>query len=185
MRRKVCIHFLAMVLLAGCGVQSKSLGPPVYEIYQMPEEQVRPLLAGKTVMTFIDVYRECRTYPVGQYYSTSCNETPGPGTQLEFLANDGWSYLWYPGNRGVVRGQWTLHHWYDKYAVCFRYGAATLKPKTKDPRDSFDCTLLSDYAPTVTELVEGDPFNLASGQLPFVLVRDKTTIDDLLKRRPQ
>ncbi len=172
-------------MLAGCagGLQSKALGPPVYEIYRMPAEEVRPLLAGKTVMTFIDVYRECRTFPVGQYYSTSCTEIPGPGTQVEFLADDGRSYLWYPGNRGVVRGQWMLHRWYEKYGICFRYGAAMLKPKTKDPRESFDCTLLSDYAATVAELAEGDPFELDSGHLPFVLRRDQTTIDDLLKRR--
>lgn len=175
----------AVLVLAGCGVQSKALGPPVYEIYRMPEEEVRPLLAGKTMMTFIDVYRDCHTIPVGQYFSSYCNERPGPGTQVEFLAEDGWSYLWYPGNRSVVRGQWTLHHWYDKYAICFRYSAATRKPMTRDPRDSFDCTLLSDYAPTVAEKREGDPFNLASGRLPFVLVRDKTTIDDLLKRTTQ
>ena len=180
---RILIALGAVLLLSGCGAQSRSLGPAVYEINRMPEEEVRQLLAGRTVMTFIDVYRECRTYPVGQYYSTSCNEIPGPGTQVELLAEDGWSYLWYPGNRVIVRGQWTLHHWYREYAICFRYGAAVLKPKTKDPWDSFDCTLLTEYAPTVAETRQGDPFDLASGRLPFVLVRDQTTIDALLQRR--
>ena len=182
-RAILCIFVCGSVLAACAGHSSKALGPPVYEINRMQPEEARPLLAGKTVMTFIDVYRECRTFPVGQYYSTSCTEIPGPGTQVEYLAEDGSSYLWFPGNRGVVRGQWTLHYWHDRYGICFRYGAATRKPVTKDPRDSFDCTLLSDYAATVAEVRDGDPLQLGSRKIPFVLTRDQTTIDDLLQRR--
>jgi hypothetical protein len=181
--RKVLILCALSALLAGCGAQSRSLGPAVYEINRMPVEDVWRVLAGKTIMTFVDAYQDCSYNMVGNYVVPSCHAIPGPGTQVEFLAEDGWSYLWYPGNRGPVRGQWTLHQWYREYAVCFRYGAATLKPFTKDPRDTFDCTLLTEYAPTVTETAEGDPFDLSSGRLPFVLVRDQTTIDALLKRR--
>jgi hypothetical protein len=172
----------AVLLLAGCGahVQSKAFGPPVYEIYRMPEEEVRPLFAGKTVMTFVDFYVDCYNGWSGQYYTPHCNKRPGPGTQIEFLADEGRSYLWFPGNRGLVPGQWVVRRWYEKYEICFRYGSDTRNAITGERGGDVHCTLLSDYAGTVAEVRDGDPFDLASGGLPFVLSRDKTTIDDLL-----
>ncbi|WP_282608349.1 hypothetical protein [Pelagibius sp. Alg239-R121] len=168
------------LFLSACGYQSEVFGPPIYEIYKMPVEEARTHLAGKTVMTFIDVYRDCRTYPVGKYYSTSCSERPGPGTQVEYLAENGQSYLWFPGNRRLVRGHWVVRRWREKYEICWSYGPNSRHFITGKRGKNLTCDLLSNYAESIAEIRREDSFSLSSGHLPFVLKRDQTTFDTLL-----
>lgn len=173
------------LFLSSCSYQSEVFGPPIYAIYKMPVEEARTHLAGKTVMTFVDVYRDCTLHQTGQYYYTVCNETPGPGTQVEYLGPDGRTYLWFPGNRRLVTGHWIVRRWREKYEICFSYGRASRHFITGKTGNNLSCDLLSNYAESIAEIRQEDSFSLSTGALPFVLKRDQTTIDALLKTVPR
>ncbi len=175
--------FVGIALLLGaCTYQSEVFGPPIYAIYKMPVEEARSHLAGRTVMTFVDVYRDCTVHQTGQYYYPVCHETPGPGTQVEYLAENGRTYLWFPGNRRLVLGSWIVRRWREKYEVCFSYSRSSRDFVTGATGDNLTCDLLSNYPETITEIRQEDSFDLSSGTLPFVLERDQTTFDALLSK---
>lgn len=183
MIRKLGRLFAVCLFLSSCAAyESEVFGPPIYEIYKMPVAEARSHLAGKTVMTFVDVYRDCINGQVGPYYYPVCSERPGPGTQVEYLADDGRSYLWFPGNRRLVRGHWIVRRWREKYEICWSYGPNSRHFITGERGDKLSCDLLSNYAVTIAEIREDDSFDLASGRLPFVLKRDQTTFEALLQQ---
>lgn len=40
--------------------------------------------------------------------TTQMTYSPGHGTQIEYLANGGGAWLWYPGNANIVVGEWKV-----------------------------------------------------------------------------
>lgn len=168
-------------LLSACaGYNSEALGPPIYEIYRMPPEEARLHLAGKTVMTFVDSYRWCQSNAYGSY----CKWVEGPGTQVDFLAEDGSWFLWSPGITKLTTGKWAIRRWREEYEICFSsQGIVSNVIARKLYDDGFKCALLTSYAAEITDTRAEDEFDLASGRLPFRLDNEPTTIDDLLNRR--
>ena len=92
------------------------------------------------------------------------------GTQIEYLGADGSTALWYPGNPGPVTGRWEIR---DKGRggadICFRYGANTFNPATGTSGGDWECQGVYLYTAWKFERVEGDPFRLNSGRVPFIL----------------
>ncbi len=172
------------LFLTGCGVQNDAFGPPVYAIYKMPVEEARTHLAGKTIMTSVDVHRDCTTHQVGQYYYPVCNERPGPGTLVEYLHPSGFTFLWAPNRPALVKGRWLVRRWREKYEICFIHEAAVRRFERGRNESRFSCNLLSNYAETIIEIRPEDSFNLSSGRQPFPLSRELTTFDALLAKRP-
>ena len=106
---------------------------------------------------------------------------PGHGTQVSYMRGDGAVFLWYPGNRVVLRGRWRT----DGRTICFRYGPNTYNPVTGRAGAEWECRPSDVFARTTVDRVAGDVFGLARrNAVPFVLAPDRTTIADL-KRRGQ
>ncbi len=92
------------------------------------------------------------------------------GTQVEFHAEDGTSYLWYPGNRSIVIGNWrTQSSSRGRTEICYRYGPSTFNPVTQRSGGSWECATRSFQN---SEFLEGNPFGLKVGPVP-VLIQDR------------
>jgi len=89
------------------------------------------------------------------------------GYQVEYFAQGGVLYLWYPGNRRVLPGEWRL----DGHKICFRYATSAGNPVTKSPGGAWECTL-SEILLIEAKRKPGDIYDLASGNLPYVLDRE-------------
>jgi len=109
------------------------------------------------------------------------------GTQVEYLAPGGRTYLWYSGNLAVVTGTWSLRNrempeWgggsYQRPEICYVYSGATYNPVTKKS-DGQECSPLSYFSIFINEMAPGDPFRLASGKVPFILDKRSATLDAL------
>ncbi len=177
-------HLLAIIVagifLSGCSIQNEAFGPPIYKIYEMPQEEARTHLAGKTIMTFVDVHSDCNIHQVGQYYYPVCNESRGPGTLVEYLHPNGLTYLWAPGRPKLVKGRWIVRRWREKYEICFIHEAPVRRFARGRDEGVLSCNLLSNYAETIIEIRQEDSFNLSGKGMPFALERSQTTFDTLL-----
>jgi hypothetical protein len=88
------------------------------------------------------------------------------GDQFEFLSNDGRTWLWYPGNRTLVRGDWKA----DGSRICFRYGKNAYNPVTGQQGGKWECTPFADWKPRALGGYRGDVFGLTQrDQVPCVL----------------
>jgi hypothetical protein len=88
------------------------------------------------------------------------------GDQFEFLSNNGHTWLWYPGNETLVRGDWKA----DGSNICFRYGANAYNPVTKQQGGKWECTPFSNWKPRALAAYRGDIFDLSQREaVPCVL----------------
>lgn len=100
---------------------------------------------------------------------TTKNWSRWHGTQIEYLAADGRSYLWYPGNHVIVPGYWkTKKDWAGNTQICGLYGGDTYNPVTGERGGNWECYFAYDYLIEHEELVQGDPLRLKQ-QVPFVM----------------
>jgi len=97
----------------------------------------------------------------------------GHGTQVEYHSPDGQVFLWYPGNRAPVRGAWKVDGGFTP-RLCYMYQENSYNPLTRQRGGKWECRSLAGYELPV--MIKGDPFNLASGKLPFV-IPDKASYD--------
>ncbi|MDO5706800.1 MAG: hypothetical protein Q4G49_17240 [Paracoccus sp. (in: a-proteobacteria)] len=89
------------------------------------------------------------------------------GTQIEYLAPDGRSFLLYPGNRMILPGEWQIRGSGPiKGEMCFRYGANTYNPVTGARGSAWECGFLTDYLVYNDEIRDGDILNLSRRTQP-------------------
>jgi hypothetical protein len=152
-----------------------SQSPPT--IWQVPKKpmttsEAREFLSCKTRMSFMQ----------------------GHGTQVSFTAPDGKVFLWYPGNRVVLSGQWEVRlraissrSTLSIYAeICFRYGTNTFNPVTGTAGNTWGCMPADLLASLTTDSADGDLFNLHQRPVPaFVLSPEKTSLKQLEERAGQ
>ncbi len=91
------------------------------------------------------------------------------GTQIEYLAADGRTFLWYPGNAKVLPGRWKLQKASYGLEMCFLYGEATYNPITLQRGGNWECDMAAYYLLDRDELVAGDPLRLERITVPFVM----------------
>ncbi|AVX02782.1 hypothetical protein MXMO3_00234 [Maritalea myrionectae] len=104
------------------------------------------------------------------------------GTQIEYFTPGGKTFLWYPGNRDVVRGEWKVGTGKDGYPqTCFRYQANSVNPFTKVPGGKWQCAQSIYMMFTDKQRIKGDAFGL-SQQMPFKLSKRKTSFKRLAKK---
>jgi hypothetical protein len=128
-------------------------------------------------------------------YSSPARPIKGHGTQIEYASADGKVYLWYPGNQVVLGGQWRVETRSmdigDKSAprpldvtyTCFRYDTTGRNPMTGETGLDWSCNATLFYKKNITESANGDVFGLSRRRMPpFVLDRDRTSLDALRKR---
>jgi hypothetical protein len=103
----------------------------------------------------------------------------GHGTQVEYVAGGGTSFLWYPGNTVILEEHWKR----QGSDICFLYGADTYNPVTGVRGGSWECMPFRLYWGGITERMKGDIFALRGrGEVPFVLPKERTTLERLLSR---
>ena len=90
------------------------------------------------------------------------------GTQIEYLAANGRTILWYPGNVSGVSGRWRLQMASYGLEMCFLYGEGGYNPVTGQRGGSWECDMAAYYILNRDEIVSGDPLRL-SQQIPYTL----------------
>lgn len=101
------------------------------------------------------------------------------GTQLFYLSPGGKTYLFYPGNDRILRGDWG----WQGQALCFRYGRDTYNPALGTAGGGWSCADPQKLAQTVKERSAGDPFRLGERtRVPFVLTKERTSLEVLYQR---
>jgi len=158
--RPGAVAFATVFGLSGC------LGPDPWTLHPDPEtehtvEAARALFADRTRITQDSFH----------------------GTQIEYHAPDGRAYLWYPGNSGVVPSLWKVSGYaFTAHEICWLYPTYSNNPVTGQSGGNWECNPSSTYNGSLSQLIEGDPFNLASGKVPFRLPKGKFTAQELLNQ---
>lgn len=110
---------------------------------------------------------------------TNMSHSSQHGTQVNYLARDGQSFLWYPGNTMILSGQWKR----EGQNMCFAYGSNTYNPATGHRGGGWECMPFDIYWRVVSERMEGDIFSLQTRQeVPFRLRMERTSLTRLLSR---
>ena len=162
----------------------------------MTPEKARVELSNKTNMTFSADYMAppMKRYDAAGHLIAQAPATPtrGYGTQVEYVAPSGKSFLWFPANPLVVPGEWTLEEHpfrmqiregvavFNLVNLCFRYTPTGTGPGAVG---GVSCSPAYSYLKRVRESVDGDIFGLSRHPSPpFVLDREQTTLDTLRKK---
>lgn len=107
------------------------------------------------------------------------------GNQIEYTAADGQAYLWYSGAETLITGTWEVTALsLDFGQVCYVYAPGSFGP---DDLGSTFCWSYEELLRDIPEsgVREGDPYDLASGSLPFVLPFDRVvSVESLQERFP-
>lgn len=109
------------------------------------------------------------TYP--QPDTTYLSFSHAHGFQVNYLAPQGKAWLWYPGNRQVVREEYKQDIVSGREAICWRHPSRSYNPVTKTRGGTFACQSLTFSQRTIVAELPGDPFSLKSGRVPFQLMR--------------
>ena len=106
------------------------------------------------------------------------------GTQVEYYGKNGTSFLWYPGNTGIVSGEWRIvPHSNRQSKICHRYQTNSYNPITKVRGGNWECVSIALQQASIQNRIVGDPFGLANRQVPFVFERRKrVTIEEFTRR---
>lgn len=97
----------------------------------------------------------------------------GHGTQIEYYDQSG-SYLWYPGNTVILPGAWKISvEATPSGQICHRYPTSSLNPVTGVKGGEWECSRLRDQQTSIKHRLVGDPFELKSGEVPFIFKRRK------------
>ena len=107
------------------------------------------------------------------------------GTQIEYHGPDGRAHLWYPGNFRGVPSIWKIE--YDGpgkgHEICWQYPASSRNGLTGlSAGGKFQCTPDWLYFPSIVQVLQGDPFNLNSGRVPFPMPKGKFTAEQLAQQ---
>ncbi|MDQ7080738.1 MAG: hypothetical protein Q9M41_08745 [Paracoccaceae bacterium] len=86
------------------------------------------------------------------------------GTQVEYNAADGKTFLWYPGNTRILPGRWEVRKGFIVPELCYLYGTNSYNPVTGLPGGKWEC----DTVKQLGYIIQGDPFGLSHG-LPTVI----------------
>ena len=109
------------------------------------------------------------TYPSGN--STYLSFNTFHGFQVNYIASDGRAWLWYPGNGKGVPEEWSRNRVNGVQALCFRHPGNSYNPATGRRGGVGECQSLELSQKAIVARLNGDPFNLASGNVPYRLSR--------------
>ncbi|MEP7122148.1 MAG: tetratricopeptide repeat protein [Byssovorax sp.] len=87
---------------------------------------------------------------------------PSHGNQIAYFGTNGRSYLWYPGNNGVVVSQWRIEG--EEY--CSRDETDAYNPVTQESGGDWERRPLRGMFTTVVDSAADDVFGLATGRVP-------------------
>lgn len=93
----------------------------------------------------------------------------GHGYQVNFIAPGGQAWLWYPGNVRGVPEEYKRDRVNGVDALCWRHPKQSFNPVTGQSGGRFACQSLVLSRKTIVAALPGDPFNLATGRVPYQL----------------
>ena len=141
------------------------MGCATIDVGPDPRDEFSERNVGKTLATYVD----------------------GLGTQVVHLADDGQLYVYSGASPSVQKGDWKfdilatgaattyqgagginvpVEELETAWGVCFRYKDAAGNIVRRPAGGDWNCALLTDYEPLITERMNGDVFGLARGQTP-------------------
>jgi hypothetical protein len=142
---------------------------------------IRTLARLRVVLPFFALALLCVNAAAAEQLGGYTNMTrdSAHGTQVEYVATNGKTYLWYPGNKVILPGRWKQ----QGSNICFMYGANTYNPATGSRGAEWECAPSRLYWGGIVERMEGDPLGLQRRkEVPFKLDRARTTLEKLLAR---
>lgn len=153
--------------LAACGMVENDRRLPVQQAAEIARSEalLKRYLSGNTIWV----------------HSDPDDFGGGHGTQVEFHASNGKTYLWYPGNSRPVMGQWKVETDSSGAPVlCYLYSSNSYNPVTRALGGNWECSRQNWVY--LGDSYKGDVFGLSSGRLPFPIPDRKFyTVDDLLR----
>lgn len=153
--RSILTPALAFSLLAACepsgSGSSTSVSAAIAEVKSRPIEFPSYPQANQTYLSFSSAH----------------------GFQVNYLGTNGRAWLWYPGNSRGVPEEYRLQQVRGIAAICWRHPGASYNPVTKQVGGEFACQSLDLSRRTIIARLAGDPFNLATGKVPYRLDRCK------------
>lgn len=150
LRRATCLS--ASLALLACAPTSR----PMSQAEAIKDVQARP-------NSFASYPQADRTY---------LSFSKGHGFQVNHLRADGRAWLWYPGNKSGVPEEYKVQTSPTGTAlICWRHPTNSYNPVTKTRGGDFACQPLDFAQRTIIAELPGDPFKLASGQVPYPLER--------------
>jgi hypothetical protein len=135
--------------------------------------------------------------------STRTSWSEGYGMQVSYAAPDGTSYLWFPGNNIILKGQWKIErasqltggfvfvhmadnlvkHDVDAAQICYMYGANTVDAVSRSPGGRWQCQGWNYFKSVAREHKKGDIFGLAArSTAPFILSKEEDKIINLQRK---
>ncbi len=96
------------------------------------------------------------------------------GFQVTYYENENKVWLWYGGNDVALPAAWKITENIDaksedfRWSACFKYGPDTYNPATKKSVGQYECTLAVNVLNLWVGMIDGDLFNLSSGEVPYV-----------------
>ncbi|WP_299296296.1 hypothetical protein [uncultured Tateyamaria sp.] len=133
-------------LLAACAVEPTIMAMESSSRISRDPELTRRAMTGNTLGDFSSLH----------------------GSQYTFHAENGQTFLWYPGNSKIVKGQWKLLVQDDGKPVrCYKYSSNSYNPVTGLRSGPWRCVQFSGSEFQGSRIIVGDPFELASGRIPF------------------
>lgn len=159
---------LAATLLGACSTSSSTADYSFPDVAKMQQEfEARAAALRETYPDFPKI---------GTTYLTF---DPDHKFQVEYYESETRSWLWYGGNDAALPAEWQvkiispqgIRSPLDKELqtqICWRYGLNTYNPSTKTSGGEFQCTAQINLLQTTVSSLDGDVFDLASGEVPYV-----------------
>lgn len=95
----------------------------------------------------------------------------GHGFQVNYIGRDGRAWLWYPGNVTGVPELYERRTVAGRPALCWAHPSNSRNPVTGHRGGGWSCTPLDFARKTIVAVLDGDPYRLASGKVPYRLKR--------------
>lgn len=163
------LHHPSLVKLFHASLRGRIL-PPYPPLTVASKSPVEPDLSQVTSqIEFVDTFRDhARDLPKPD--TTFLTYGNQHGYQVEYFGTKGDIYLWYPGNRGVLSGQWKIRG--NGRFLCHRYNTLALNPVTNLRENDWGCRPRQNFEVAAT--IAGDVFGLsARRRVPHILYRCK------------
>jgi hypothetical protein len=148
---------LIITVILICGLAACAGSPEIQELraYEAPilesPASFRAFLSGATTVS-----QDPNSFPRGH------------GTQASYHRDDGTVFLWYPGNRSVVVGEWKTEVDRNGQVVnCYKYGPSSYNPVTRERGGTWSC-----WRPLLNGrimVVDGNPYGIRHGPVPAVI----------------
>jgi len=173
---RIAISALLVALGACASDPAPPAAPAVLARSEMTQEQQAAFLAGaRTRMdeAAAKVRGMAKAEIVSGMTGAVSNQThlilqQGHGVYLEYTDAQGRLFMWYPGNKNVVSGTWKVMDTYSPPRTCFKYlNAVHGVTGQYEPNECVPPEQVIGR-PYDLGVRAGDPFNLASGKIPYV-----------------